>query len=188
MKLQLYSFPFQINILLPHKKAVSSQQRTLAKKGSQGSSGGGHSSYLMPKVGGPGWDPTLSTLTVGSPITRMHSNAPPCLAELLHCSYHLANALGTETQLIPALATFLFSQRTNLIDPHCQQESTTLNANCPHKFCRGHGRGRDAGLHAMGTLRFGNSTWCYRQQLDAGTALLVVTAVARDLQVSSRVT
>lgn len=31
MKLQLYSFPFQINILLPPNKAVSSQQKTLAK-------------------------------------------------------------------------------------------------------------------------------------------------------------
>lgn len=58
MKLQLYSFPFQINILLPHNKAGGPQQRTQAKKGGQGCSGGGYS-CLMPRVGGPGWDPTL---------------------------------------------------------------------------------------------------------------------------------
>jgi len=58
----------------------------------------------------------------------------------------------------------------------------------PHEFCRGHRRNWDTGIRAVGTLRFRNPTWCYRQQLDAGIALLVVTAVARDPQVSSRVT
>lgn len=54
--------------------------------------------------------------------------------------YHLANAIGAETQLIPTPVTFFSPKRTNLIDPQHPEESATLNANCPHKFCRGHRR------------------------------------------------
>lgn len=48
--------------------------------------------------------------------------------------------------------------------------------------------GMPASLRGMRILGFRNPTWRYRQQLDAGTALPVATAVARDPQVSSKVT
>lgn len=105
---QLYSFPFQIHILLPCHKVVSFRQRTLAKKENQGHWGRGHPGCLVPRM-----DPPIPRGQPASPAPECAPTAPPaCRPHSL--SIYLFTAwpmrVGQRHRGARAPVTFLLSQ------------------------------------------------------------------------------